>query len=223
MHQYAVKEQTYFTNVRRDLIRLLPPGEGLRVLEIGAGGGDTLVAMKQTGRVAEAVGVELFELPGSHQDHPLIDHLFLLDIEKESLPLPENHFDAVVCGDVLEHLVDPWAVVEKLVRFLKPGGWFILSVPNFREITTVYRVVVRGDFAYNPLGGVLDRTHLRFFCRKNAIALATTGPLRLRSVHSNLTLQDYRPKRYYFDRLTLGLFRGWLTSQHLVVSEKIAS
>lgn len=223
MHQYAVKEQTYFTNVRWDLIRLLPPGGGLRVLEIGSGGGDTLVAMKQTGRVTEAVGVELLELPGSNQEHPLIDQLFLLDIEKEALPLPENHFDAVVCGDVLEHLVDPWTVVQELTRFLKPGGWFILSVPNFREITTVYRVIARGDFAYNPLGGVLDRTHLRFFCRKNVVALASIGLLRLRSVDSNLTLQDYRPKRYYVDRLTLGLFRNWLTSQYLVVSEKIAS
>ena len=221
MHQYAVKEQTYFTHIRRDLIRLLPPGEALRVLEIGAGGGDTLVAMKQTGRVIEAVGVELFELPGSHQAHPFIDQMLFADVEKSELPLPKNYFDAVVCGDVLEHLVDPWAVVEKLTRFLKPGGYFILSVPNFREITTVYRVVVRGDFAYNPLGGVLDQTHLRFFCRKNAIALATTPSLRLRSVHTSLRLSDYRPRRYYFDLLTLGLFRGWLTSQHLVVSEKM--
>lgn len=221
MHQYAVKEQAYFTNVRRDLIRLLPPGEGLRVLEIGAGGGDTLVAMKQTGRVAEAVGVDLFRLPGSHQEHPLIDRMLFADVEKDDLPLPGNYFDAVVCGDVLEHLVDPWTAVAKLARLLRPGGYFILSVPNFREVTTLYRVVVLGDFAYNPLGGVLDKTHLRFFCRKNAIALATTPPLRLRSVHTSLRLSDYRPRRYYFDLLTLGLFRSWLTAQHLVVSEKM--
>ncbi len=221
MNQYAVKERTYFTNVRQDLIELLPPGTGLRVLEVGAGGGDTLIAMKQQNRAAEVVGVELFELPGSNQRHELIDAMWFGDIEREEFGLPFDHFDAIVCGDVLEHLVDPWRVIEKLIAYLKPGGYFIVSVPNFREFATIFRVVMRNDFAYNPQGGVLDKTHLRFFCKRNAIELLTTPRLRVKRVYSNLDFPTTSVRRQRFNNLTLGAFSDWLTVQHLVVAEKI--
>ncbi len=72
MNHDNANEAPYFTRVRKDLRHLPPPGNGLRVLEVGAGGGDTLIAMKQTGQVAEAVGVELFGLPSSNQQHLVV-------------------------------------------------------------------------------------------------------------------------------------------------------
>jgi 2-polyprenyl-3-methyl-5-hydroxy-6-metoxy-1,4-benzoquinol methylase len=48
----------------------------------------------------------------------------------ETLALPERSFDVITLWDVLEHVSDPAAVVRQAERWLKPGGWFFLSLPN---------------------------------------------------------------------------------------------
>jgi SAM-dependent methyltransferase len=47
-----------------------------------------------------------------------------------SIPLPEGCLDAVLCTEVLEHVVDPMAVVREFARLLKPGGRLFLTAPN---------------------------------------------------------------------------------------------
>lgn len=78
-------------------------------------------------------------------------------------PLDSRHFDVIVLGDVLEHLVDPVAVLVAARRFLSPQGWFVISVPNVAHID-VRLGLLKGEFRYTETG-LLDRTHLRFFTR----------------------------------------------------------
>jgi SAM-dependent methyltransferase len=44
------------------------------------------------------------------------------------LPYPDGHFDAIVCGWVLEHLPDPRPGLRELARVLGPGGKLLLMV-----------------------------------------------------------------------------------------------
>jgi SAM-dependent methyltransferase len=47
--------------------------------------------------------------------------------------IPDETFDWVVCTEVLEHTLNPFAAVTEIVRVLKPGGFVFISVPfNFR-------------------------------------------------------------------------------------------
>ncbi len=48
----------------------------------------------------------------------------------ERLPYPDDHFDAVVLLDVLEHVADERAVVAEIARVLRPGGLLVVSVPH---------------------------------------------------------------------------------------------
>lgn len=52
----------------------------------------------------------------------------LADIHR--LSEPDNHFDFVVCCEVLEHVDDPLQALSELQRVLRPGGLAILSVPR---------------------------------------------------------------------------------------------
>lgn len=45
------------------------------------------------------------------------------------IPVPDGHFDAIVCIAVLEHVENPEEVVPEFFRVLKPGGHVVASVP----------------------------------------------------------------------------------------------
>ncbi|MFC1907532.1 methyltransferase domain-containing protein [Chloroflexota bacterium] len=53
-----------------------------------------------------------------------------LDIDKEDLPFEDNSFDAIFCGEVIEHLFDPDNLLDEVYRVLKPGGFCIITTPN---------------------------------------------------------------------------------------------
>ena len=49
---------------------------------------------------------------------------------EEALPFADDSFDAVVAGELLEHVRDPADVVSEVRRVLRAGGTFVGSVPN---------------------------------------------------------------------------------------------
>lgn len=214
MNYYLEKETDYFTNIRKDVLAVLPEKKGMKVLEIGCGGGNTLVYLKETGLASYAVGVEMFDMPGTNQLNPLIDKLVLGNIEEIVPDLPTGHFDVIICADVLEHLVDPWAVVQKITPFLKPGGSLVLSVPNIQEFRTMAKIW-KGDFAYDPEGGILDKTHLRFFCKKNIRQLLELPQFAIEGIWPSFLYNKDQKKLKLLNQLTLGRFESFLAIQYL--------
>ena len=216
---YQDKNKKYFNNPRIDLIGLIPKNENNKILELGAGSCDTLVEIKKLKLAKEVVGIELMKLTDSHQENSEIDKLIIGNIENIELDLPKDYFDVIICGDVLEHLTDPWNTLKTLHKHLKQNGVIIISVPNIREYHILYKILVRADFRYSDQG-ILDRTHLRFFCKKNIIALLTSSMFTPISIHSIFRLEKNHRKKRIIDTLTLGLIRDFLTSQYVVVAQK---
>ena len=172
---YADKATTYFANARTQIEPLLPPTAS-RVIEIGCGSGATVRWLKQTGRIEKAWGMELFE-SAALQARVHFDEVVVGDAEAliETV-FPGLQFDLMLCLDVLEHMVDPWRFLTRAQRLLAPGGRLIISVPNIRCARVLVPLVTRGQWRYAD-DGILDRTHLRFFTRESALALASTAGL----------------------------------------------
>ncbi len=208
---YIGKENSYFSNVRNDVVGLVPYGTS-NVLEIGCGAGYTLAHLKRLGKASFIVGIDLVDLG---QDK-ILDEFICGDVEREidHLPFDEGFFDVVICADVLEHLIDPWVFVKKLHRYIKRNGLLIASIPNIREIKTLYQIVIKGDFKYVD-AGILDRSHLRFFCKKNAVALFEQAGFRLEKIGFNL---DF--KRCLVNAISFHLFSEFLVRQYLFVCSK---
>jgi 2-polyprenyl-3-methyl-5-hydroxy-6-metoxy-1,4-benzoquinol methylase len=210
---YANKSLAYFTRARTEIEPLLPvnAAQNLRVLEIGCSEGHTLEWLKKTGRCAWAAGVEPYaELradPGS------IDAFFKIDIEKELPPIAAASVDLILCLDVLEHLVDPWETVRRLDAMLKPGGLWIISVPNLRNYHIVMDLAFKGKFEYSE-SGILDRTHLRFFTRDSAVALAQSSGATVTQVVGTETT---RWQKRLLNALGLGEL---IAKQHIVAARK---
>ncbi|WP_016871900.1 methyltransferase domain-containing protein [Fischerella thermalis] len=83
--------------------------------------------------------------------------------------LAETKFDIAVFGDVLEHLRNPWRVLEETRELLQPGGYVIASIPNIAH-GAIRLALLQGKFEYTELG-ILDNTHLRFFTRQTVTEL----------------------------------------------------
>ena len=94
----------------------------------------------------------------------------------------DGPFDAIVYGDVLEHLSDPLAALVALNRTLAAGGLVIVSVPNVAHLW-VRLSAPRGALRLRDRG-ILDRTHLRFFTRRTFLALLERRSSRWRSWRS---------------------------------------
>ncbi len=91
-------------------------------------------------------------------------------------------YDAVVLGDVLEHMPAPERALHRLVQLQPPGCLFILSVPNVANLWVRWQLLM-GRFDYAERG-ILDRTHLRFFTRKTLTALIKEAGLDILSIQA---------------------------------------
>jgi SAM-dependent methyltransferase len=61
-----------------------------------------------------------------------------LNIDITDIAMPDNHFDAIYCSHVLEHIPDDKCAMKELFRVLKPGGWALLQVPLDKERQVTY-------------------------------------------------------------------------------------
>ncbi len=60
----------------------------------------------------------------------------MVKMDITDIPYPDDHFDAIICNHVLEHVPDDRRALRELYRVLKPGGWAILQVPYSERIPT---------------------------------------------------------------------------------------
>ena len=123
--------------VEFDRLRLKP---GFKVLDIGCGSGRHTCAAYQRRRVS-AVGVDLnledlYEAKGRLQLHDRLgEHgggtwsLSVADVIH--LPFKDNHFDLIICSEVLEHLLTHRTAIREVVRVLQPGRNLVVSVPRY--------------------------------------------------------------------------------------------
>jgi SAM-dependent methyltransferase len=112
-----------FFIVRRGLyiqIRRHAPLAGGRVLDFGAGS----APYRSLFQCAEYVTVDL---PSS--GHPPEHKVAELYYDGHSLPFAAEHFDFVLCSEVLEHVFNLDEVLTELYRVLKPSGRMLLTVP----------------------------------------------------------------------------------------------
>lgn len=82
-----------------------------------------------------------------------------------------GQFDCVICSHVLEHLVDPWQLLRTLRPHLKAGGTLIVALPNLLFWRNRLAMIA-GHFRYTD-GGLMDRTHCKFFDWQTAADLVT--------------------------------------------------
>jgi len=145
-----------FETERLDLVRLVPDGVK-QILDIGCAMGGYGKALKEERPDVVLTGVELNPVMAASASR-YYDRVFDCPVEDAGIT---GAFDLINCGDILEHLQDPWQTLRYLHGLLNKGGYLVLSIPNVGHWSVV-KALLRGYFQYVPLG-LLCIGHLRWF------------------------------------------------------------
>ncbi len=215
LHDYYKKE--------RSEVAVLIPEEAERILDIGCGGGHLGRLLKSQAEGREIWGVEIHP-DACREARKWLDHVSLADACEWDPPVEEGYFDVLVFADVLEHLLDAKATLEHYLRWLKPTGSVVMSIPNVRFWELVQHLV-DGYWTYGD-EGLLDRGHVRFFTWAEIKRLLASCGLECGEVRSNLDRRcpdvaagrtiDLRLGRITLHDLERDELREFFTVQYLV-------
>jgi 2-polyprenyl-3-methyl-5-hydroxy-6-metoxy-1,4-benzoquinol methylase/glycosyltransferase involved in cell wall biosynthesis len=196
----------YYDRINTKLLGLIPPGLG-SILEVGCGTGALGAHYKASNPDTHYTGIELNpEAAAVGRDR--IDRVITANVEQAEEPelqFADQSFDALVYGDVLEHLINPWEVLDRHSRWLKPDGYVIASIPNVQN-WTILRDLMRGRWDYQD-EGLLDRTHLRFFTLDSVKALFAQAGLRIETIEAT---QSHDPSEYAAIAPHLSAIATWM-------------
>ncbi len=163
---YAHRYGNVYESGRTDIMRYIPLA-AKDVLDIGCAGGlfgEMLKKRQKCFVTGVDTDTELINIAKGRLDNVINGDVEEV-VDKGNLGI----YDCIVCGDVLEHLNNPWKVVKGLKNHLRKGGLFIASVPNVMNWAIVYEML-QGRWDYVPFS-ILSGTHIRFFTRKTCLEL----------------------------------------------------
>lgn len=165
------------TNYNRDLLPLIPPN-ARGVVEVGVNNGALARAYKAINPHGKYTGIEVVEA-NAEGARRYCDEVLLQDIEAvdESFYAKYADYNVWIFGDVLEHLRYPWEVLARIRRSMPADGCVIVCLPNAQHWSVQAKLAV-GDFRYTE-GGLLDRTHMRWFTRATMLEMFAGAGFKL--------------------------------------------
>lgn len=123
------------------MFSLLPPAENKSLLDIGCGVGTIGLLLKERG--FDYAGIDFSEVAVERAQQKGLNAI-VSDIDGDGLKFPDNSFDVVWAGDVLEHVFDPIGMLAEVARVLKPGGSILLTSPNDFTLASRLRIFLTG-------------------------------------------------------------------------------
>lgn len=155
-----------------------PPG---RLLDVGCAVGSFLYLAGQ--RQWQCYGVEVSEFAAAiARDRlgvPVFTGRFI------DAPYPAGHFDVITMWDILEHLPNPIAALQKSHRLLNSCGILLLNVPNEKSLLRMAaRMIYQGSggLIKGPVNRLYHQYHLNYFNRDSLSFLIKKSGFEILSV-----------------------------------------
>ena len=175
--------------------------KGRRILELGCADGFISRHLKERG--CQITGIEIVP-QAAEQARQWCDKVVIYDLNRPDWPgHVDAGYDTVLCGDVLEHLVNPELVLKQVREILSPGGRVLVCVPNIAHLRIRLRLLF-GRFEYESTG-IMDMTHLRFYTYSTARKMIESAGFQIQSYHPML---GGGALTHWFRRMFHTLFAG---------------
>jgi SAM-dependent methyltransferase len=149
-----------------------------RVLDVGCSSGYLSAELARSG--STVVGIDVDPAAAAEAGR-CCERVLVGDVEAMDLSaLEPASFDAIVCGDVVEHLRDPCAALARLRPLLRTDGKLVLTTPNVANWTLRLSLLF-GRWRYTSRG-LLDRGHVHLFTRATLVECVEAAGYRVESV-----------------------------------------
>lgn len=186
----------------------LRPLSGVRLLDIGCGGGLICEPMARLGAAVSGIDLGADGIAAARA-HAAAAGL-VIDYRVESaadLARRGERFDAVLCLEVLEHVPDPAGLVAEAASLLEPGGVLILSTIN-RTLRAYGSAILAAEYL---LGWLPPGTHTwdRFIT-----------PDELERHATSAGLEAFRSEGLVYDPLDRSFSRGGDTSVNYIAAAR---
>lgn len=159
------------------------PLKGLRVLDVGCGGGILADSMARKG--AEVLGIDLatkaLKVAQLHALEAQTESVQYREVSAEALAAEQpGSFDVVTCMEMLEHVPDPSSIVKACAALVKPGGHVFFSTIN-RNAKAFLFAIVGAEYVLNMLprgtheyAKLVKPSELAGYCRASGLSLLQT-------------------------------------------------
>ncbi|MBE7437099.1 MAG: class I SAM-dependent methyltransferase [Spirochaetales bacterium] len=201
-----------------DLFATTKPSRGYRlsVLDLGCGHGTDLLNIRNELSRREALGQT--PMPFTLELHGIENHapyarecrkagivVRSLDIEKDRLG--RSLFDVIVANQVLEHTKEIFWICAEVVRLLRPGGRFLVGVPNLASLHNRLLLLC----GQQPTAQLSLSAHVRSFTRRDLQAFGEAGGFLKMKRYAGSNFYPFppavaRPLARFFPSLAWGLF-----------------
>ena len=154
--------------------------KGLRVLDVGCGGGILADSMARKG--ANVLGIDLaskaLKVAQLHALEAQTQGVSYQEISAEALAKEQpGSFDVVTCMEMLEHVPDPSSIVNACSTLVKPGGYVFFSTIN-RNVKSFLFAIVGAEYVLNLLprgtheyAKLIKPSELASYCRSAKLSL----------------------------------------------------
>ena len=179
--------------------------KGLKVLDVGCGGGILSDAMARAG--AQVLGIDLadkaLKVAQLHALETQTPGVQYRSISAEDLAAEQAaQFDVVTCMEMLEHVPDPASVVSACATLVKPGGWVFFSTLN-RNPKSFLFAIVGAEYILNMLprgtheyAKFIQPSELATHCRAVDLAWQSTRGLGYNPLTRRYSLNAYTSVNY---------------------------
>lgn len=193
--------------LRLDWIDNIVPLKGLRVLDVGCGGGILADAMARKG--ADVLGIDLstkaLKVAQLHALEAQTESVEYREISAEALAAEQPaSFDVVTCMEMLEHVPDPSLVVKACATLVKPGGHVFFSTIN-RNAKAFLFAIVGAEYVLNLLprgtheyAKLIKPSELAGHCRSAGLDLTYTKGLQYNPLTKHYWLDSDTSVNYMF-------------------------
>jgi 2-polyprenyl-6-hydroxyphenyl methylase / 3-demethylubiquinone-9 3-methyltransferase len=193
--------------LRLEWIENIVPLKGLRVLDVGCGGGILADAMARKG--ADVLGIDLaskaLKVAQLHALEAQTEGVEYQEISAEALAAQQpGSFDVVTCMEMLEHVPDPSLVVKACATLVKPGGHVFFSTIN-RNAKAFLFAIVGAEYVLNLLprgtheyAKLIKPSELAAHCRASELSLQETKGLQYNPLTKHYWLDADTSVNYMF-------------------------
>lgn len=154
-----------------------------RVLDVGSGSGDTLLALADRFPAAELVGVDLCPtlLNISRRqaaERGLEGRVQFQEASALALPFGDASFDAVFSQDTLHMVDNPVRMLDKCARVLRPGGVALVRVVRRSRLLALIEGVFRTGFTRDEVAALVERSAFERFDVRGGLLYVTAEARR---------------------------------------------